>query len=263
MRQIIGLCVLLFAAGTLQAEIQGQEVTYRAGDTTLKGYLAYDDAITGQRPGILVVHEWWGHNEYSRQRARILAAMGYAALAVDMYGDGKQADHPKDAGQFAGEVNSNMAAATARFEAALELLKQNEAVNPGQISAIGYCFGGGIVLQMARRGLDLDLVTSFHGSLGTKTPAKPGAIKARVLAFTGEADPFVKPEQVNAFKAEMDAAGANYRLVSFPGVKHSFTNPAATAMGERFGLPLAYDLEADHRSWTEMQQALKELYGEQ
>lgn len=263
MRRIIGLLVLLFAAGSPQAEIQGREVTYQAGDTTLKGYLAYDDTFAGKRPGILVVHEWWGHNEYSRQRARILAAMGYAALAVDMYGEGKQADHPKDAGQFAGEVSNNMAVATDRFEAAVELLKQHEAVNPEQISAIGYCFGGGIVLQMARRGLDLDLVASFHGSLGTDTPATPGAIKARVLAFTGGADPFVKPEQVSAFRAEMDAAGANYQLISYPGIKHAFTNPAATAMGEQFGLPLVYDLEADHRSWAGMQQVLREIYGAQ
>jgi len=262
MRQIIGLFILLVAAGSPQAEIQGQEVTYRAGDTTLKGYLAYDDAISGQRPGILVVHEWWGHNEYSRQRARILAAMGYTALAVDMYGDGKQAGHPKDAGQFAGEVSNNMAAATARFEAGIALLKQHDAVNPEQLSAIGYCFGGGIVLEMARRGLDLDLVASFHGSLGTATPAAPGGVKARLLVFNGAADPFVKPEQIDAFKAEMDAAGANYRLVNYPGVKHSFTNPAATALGERFELPLVYDLEADHRSWAAMQQVLREIYGE-
>lgn len=262
MRKIIGLFVLILSTGLAEAEIRGEEVTYQAGDTALQGYLAYDDAIAGKRPGILVVHEWWGHNEYSRQRARLLAAMGYAALAVDMYGDGKQAEHPKEAGQFAGEVSNNMAAATARFEAAMDLLQRQDQVNPEQISAIGYCFGGGIVLQMARRGLDLDLVASFHGSLGTRNPATPGAIKARVLVFNGAADPFVKPEQISTFRAEMAAAGADYQLISYPGAKHAFTNPAATALGERFDLPLVYDLEADHRSWDRLQEALQELYGE-
>lgn len=260
MRGLLGLCVLLFAAGSLQAEIQGQEVTYQAGDATLKGYLAYDDAMSGQRPGILVVHEWWGHNDYARKRARLLAAMGYAALAVDMYGDGKQADHPKEAGEFAGEVSSNMEMATARFEAAMALLQQHAMVNPDRISAIGYCFGGGVVLQMARRGLDLDLVASFHGSLGTENRAGAGDIKARLLVFNGGADPFVKPEQIEAFKSEMDAANADYRFVSYPGVKHSFTNPGATAVGEQFNLPLVYDLEADHRSWLTFREALIEEY---
>jgi dienelactone hydrolase len=261
MRRIIGLSVLLLSAWSVQAEVQGQEVTYQAGDTTLKGYLAYDDAITGQRPGILVVHEWWGHNEYARKRARLLAAMGYTALAVDMYGDGKLADHPKDAGQFAGEVSNNMEAATARFEAAMALLKQHSATNPAQISAIGYCFGGGIVLEMARRGVDLDLVASFHGSLGTGAAAAPGSVKAEVLVFNGAADPFVKPEQITAFQSEMESAGVNYRFASYPGAKHSFTNPDATAVGQRFDMPLAYDLEADHLSWLAFQQALEEMYG--
>lgn len=261
MCRIIVLSVLLFAACSTQAAVQGQEVSYESGGVTMKGYLAFDDAVTGPRPGVLVVHEWWGHNEYARKRARLLAAMGYAALAVDMYGDGKLAEHPKDAGQFAGEVSSNMAAATARFEAAMMLLKQHAAVNPEQLSAIGYCFGGGIVLQMARRGLDLDLVASFHGSLGTSSPAASGGVKARMLVFNGADDPFVKPEQIDAFKAEMDNAGADYLFVNYPGAKHSFTNPDANAVGQRFELPLAYDLEADHLSWLAFRQAMVEMYG--
>jgi dienelactone hydrolase len=168
-RILIAMCFVLACATTPQTVVQSQEVTYRAGDTVLKGYLAYDDSIQGRRPGILVVHEWWGHNAYARKRARMLAELGYTALAVDMYGEGKQAAHPGDAGKFASEVKQNLPLAKERFMAAMELLKQQPTVDSTHIAAIGYCFGGGIVLEMARAGLDLDGVVSFHGSLGTTT----------------------------------------------------------------------------------------------
>ncbi|MCW8890764.1 MAG: dienelactone hydrolase family protein, partial [Sedimenticola sp.] len=228
MRRFFLLVILIMSVSTAYAEIRGSEVSYQSGDTTLKGYLAFDDAVSGQRPGILVVHEWWGHNEYARQRARLLAGLGYTALAVDMYGDGKQADHPKDAGQFAGEVRKNMEVAEGRFQAAIALLKKHSSVSPEQISAFGYCFGGGIVLEMARRGVDMDVVASFHGSLGTPAPAKSGVIKAQLLVFNGAADPFVKTEQISQFKSEMDAAGVSYQFFNYQGAKHSFTNPGAT-----------------------------------
>jgi dienelactone hydrolase len=260
MRTLITLLFLVICVTTANAEVSGTEVEYKAGDTLLKGYLAYDDAIKGARPGVLVVHEWWGHNEYGRKRARLLAAMGYTALAVDMYGDGKQASHPKDAGRFAGEVTKNMEVAEARFKAALTLLKKHSSVAQEQISALGYCFGGGIVLEMARRGMDLDLVASFHGSLGTSAPATPGKVKARLLVFNGAADPFVKPEQISGFKSEMDAAGVSYNFINYAGAKHSFTNPDATENGIKFGLPLVYDLEADHLSWSATMKALQEAY---
>jgi dienelactone hydrolase len=259
-RIFIVICFVLACATTPQTELQRQEVQYRSGDTVLKGYLAYDDSIQGRRPGILVVHEWWGHNAYARKRAQMLAELGYTALAVDMYGEGKQADHPGDAGKFAGEVKKNLPLAKARFLAAMELLQQHPTVDPTRIAAIGYCFGGGIVLEMARAGIDLDGVVSFHGSLGTANPAVPGVVKAKVLVFNGADDPFVKPEHITGFKQEMKAAGVSYRFINYPGVKHSFTNPDADSFGKRFSLPLAYDRDADMQSWQTMQEFFDELF---
>jgi len=240
----------------------GEEVDYQSGDTVLKGYVAYDDSIKGKRPGVLVVHEWWGQNEYARHRARMLAALGYTALALDMYGNGKQATHPDDAGKFAAAVRKNMPEAEARFRAAMKLLQEQKTVDAKHIAAIGYCFGGGIVLEMARRGLDLDGVVSFHGSLGTANPAEKGMVKARMLVLNGADDPFTKPEQIAAFKNEMDNAGVDYRFINYPGAKHSFTNPGATELGKKFGLPLAYNEEADKKSWAEMQGFLKDVFSE-
>lgn len=242
-------------------DIRTEEVTYQAGGTTLKGYIAWDAARTEPRPGILVVHEWWGHNEYVRRRARMLAEEGYTALALDMYGDGKQAAHPEDAQKFMMETISNAEVAGARFGAALDLLQKHASTDPEKTAAIGYCFGGAVVLHMARLGKDLDGVASFHGNLGTETPAKPGAIKADILVLHGGDDPFVPKEQVEAFKKEMEAAGANYVFIEYPGAMHAFTNPGATAMGKKFKLPLAYDAKADEQSWAELQRFLKALFG--
>jgi dienelactone hydrolase len=251
---------LLCFSGLAAAAVVSKPVTYHAGGMTFKGYLAYDDAISGKRPGVLVVHEWWGLNDYARKRAEMLAAQGYTALAVDMYGGGRQASHPEDAARFSGEVKKNMGAATLRFIAADNFLKSQPTVNPNQISAIGYCFGGGIVLEMARRGVDLDLVASFHGSLGTDLPAEPGDIKTRVLVYNGADDPFVKPEQIQAFKDEMNQAGVDYSFTSYPGAKHSFTNPGADKFGKEFNLPLAYNKQADEKSWNSLLQELKQIY---
>ncbi len=242
-------------------EIRGEEVTYQVGGVQLNGYLAYDAGRQGRRPGVLVVHEWWGHNDYARQRARMLAEMGYTALAVDMYGGGKFAEHPDDANRFMTEVTSQMGVAVARFRAARRILEQHPTVNPALTAAIGYCFGGGIVLHMARIGEDLAGVASFHGSLETQSPARPGAVTARVLVLHGADDPFVPAEQVAAFESEMEAAGARWRLVAYEGAIHSFTNPGATAIGEKFGLPLAYQREADERSWAELERFLAEIFG--
>jgi dienelactone hydrolase len=226
----------------------------------MKGYLAYDDAIEGKRPGILVVHEWWGLNDYARKRADMLAKLGYTALAVDMYGNGKTAKHPENAAQFSAEVKKNMDEARARFKAAMKVLKKEGTVNPDKIAAIGYCFGGGIVLDMARAGLDLAGVVSFHGELTTDDPAKKGEVKARVLVFNGEDDPFVKAEDIEAFKKEMQNAGVDYRFVNYPGAKHSFTNPGADKYGKEFGLPLAYNENADKKSWQAMQEFFHEIF---
>lgn len=257
----IGLMVSVLAlALNAGAAVVGEPVEYSAGETVMKGYLAYDDGVEGKRPGILVVHEWWGHNDYVRTRARQLAAMGYTALAVDMYGDGRQAGHPEDAGKFAGEVRKNMEQATARFLAARDLLAAHPTVASEDISAIGYCFGGGIVLEMARRGVDLDLVGSFHGSLPTEHPARPGEVKAEVLVFNGADDPFVKKEQIKAFVAEMEAAGVTYSFVNYEGAMHAFTNPGADEFGKKFNLPLAYNAKADEASWAAFSEALEAAY---
>jgi dienelactone hydrolase len=223
----------------------------------LKGYLAYDSASDAKRPGVLVVHEWWGHNDYARERARMLAGLGYLALAVDMYGDGKTADHPKDAKAFATGVG---ASAQPRFEAAMAVLEAHPLFESGEIAALGYCFGGSQVLNMARKGLPLKGVVSYHGSLATKQPAAAGKFMAKVAVFTGEADPMIPSEQVAAFRSEMDNAGVDYSVVSYPGVKHSFTNPEADSFAARFDMPLAYDADADKDSWAKTETFLAELF---
>lgn len=260
--------VLLLAACASTADsgaagsIVGEEVAYEADGVRMNGYLAYASGLEGRRPGVLVVHEWWGHNDYARERARMLAEMGYTAFAVDMYGDGKQARHPQDAQAFMMEVVSDMPGAVARFRAARRLLEEHETTDPERTAAIGYCFGGGVVLHMARTGLDLDGVASFHGSLATESPAERGEVAARVLVLTGGSDPLIPTEQVEAFEGEMEAADVDYRLVVYPDAVHAFTNPGATALGEEFGLPLAYDAEADRASWAELEGFLETLFGE-
>jgi dienelactone hydrolase len=241
----------MFATAAAHAAVQGKEVSYNANGTTLKGYIAYDDAVKGKRPGVLVIHEWWGHNEYARKRARMLAEHGYTALAVDMYGDGKQAHHPDDAQKFSSEVSKNAVLAKARFDAAYSLISNESTVDANNIGAIGYCFGGTVALNMARIGEPLKVVVSFHGGLGTDTPAEAGKVKARIASFTGEDDPFIPATQVAAFRQEMDKAGVSYKVVTYPGAKHAFTNPEADKFGQKFKLPLAYNAEADKASWTE------------
>ena len=262
LRMAMVLLLMWFSSGAALAAVKGEEVQYKAGNTVLKGYLAWDDAVKGRRPGVLVVHEWWGHNEYARERARMLAGLGYTALALDMYGDGHQAHHPDEAGMFSGEVRKNLALAKQRFDAARRELKKHPTVDARNIAAIGYCFGGAIVLEMARQGENLKGVASFHGSLNTDQPAKAGKLKARVLVMTGEADPFVPAEQVEAFKKEMDAAKANYRVIAYPGAKHSFTSKEADKLGQQFNMPMAYNAEADQKSWAEMQTFFKEIFAQ-
>jgi len=261
MKRLLFVLLLLLSWNTQAlGAIIGEPVMYKAGDFAMQGYLAYDDSIAGTRPGILVVHEWWGQNEYARERARMLAGLGYTALAVDMYGDGKQADHPADAGKFAAEVRQNMEAATQHFNTAMQLLQKHPTVDPEHIAAIGYCFGGGVVLEMARQGLDLDAVVSFHGSLATSNPASPGIIKARILVCHGDDDKMVTPEQIEAFLKEMKTVGVDYTFISYPEAKHSFTNPGADIYAEKFNIPVGYNAEADKKSWQDMQDFLKESF---
>lgn len=237
-----------------------KEVSYTADGTTLKGFLAYDENQKGSRPGIIVVHEWWGHNQYARKRAVMLAELGYTALAIDMYGDGKLADHPDNAGKFAMEVMQNMGTAKARFDAGVNFLKEQSQTDSNQIAAIGYCFGGGVVLRMAVAGDNLNGVVSFHGSLPTDSVDNSKEVKAKLLVCNGADDGFVPKEQIEAFKKAMDEAGINYKFINYPGAIHSFTNPIADSLGKKFNLPLAYNEQADEESWEEMQKFFKEIF---
>ena len=245
---------------TTAPRIVGEQVDYQLDTLAMKGYLAYDANREGSRPGIIVVHEWWGHNEYSRKRADMLAELGYTALAVDMYGGGRNTSHPENAQKFMMEVLSNLDGGVARFEKALEVLKAHETTDVNQIAAIGYCFGGAVVLHMARIGMDLDGVVSFHGDLTAHTEVNAGDIKSKILVCHGAADPFVPNELADAFKAEMDASGADYTFIAYDSAKHSFTNPGSTAIGEKFELPLVYNQAADEQSWQAMQDFFNKIF---
>ncbi len=243
----------------LPVKVKGTEVTYATDSTNLKGYIAFDENSKEKRPGILIVHEWWGHNDYVRQRADMLAELGYTAIAVDMYGDGKQANHPEDAGKFAMSVFSNLPEAKNRFNAAMDLLKKHESVDGTKIAAIGYCFGGSVALTMANTGADLDAVAAFHS--GVALPVGPSSdLKARVLVCNGAADTFISPESVTAFKKAMDSIGAKYEYFNYPNVKHSFTSKEAEINGKKFNLPLEYNAEADQKSWASLQAMLGEVF---
>ncbi len=253
--------VLMFAAVVSAApKIKGEPVDYKAGGVTMKGYLAYDENIKGKRPGVLVVHEWWGQNEYARKRARMLAELGYTALAVDMYGEGKQATHPDDAAKFSSETMKNFDTAKARFEAAMAFLKKQRTVDAERIAAVGYCFGGGVVLNMARQGEDLKAAASFHGSLAAVKRATAGKVKAKIRVYNGEDDKFTPQQAIDAFMQEMRDAKVDFQFINYPGAVHSFTNPDADELGKKFGLPMAYNAEADKRSWADMTNFFAEVF---
>jgi dienelactone hydrolase len=234
---------------TTHAKIITEEINYSIDKTTFKAYLAYDDS-KGKRPGVLIVHEWWGHNNYARNRAEMLAKEGYTALALDMYGSGKLATHPDNANTFMMEVFNNMPAAEQRFDKAFDLLNSHKATQKDHIAAIGYCFGGAIVLHMARIGKPLAAVASFHGSLGSNLPAdtKPN-VKGVISVFTGANDGMIPATQVSAFTQEMFEANVNFSVQVYPNTMHSFTNPNADKIGKTFDMPLAYNAEADKDSW--------------
>ncbi|HTY35486.1 MAG TPA: dienelactone hydrolase family protein [Bacteroidota bacterium] len=254
------LTLALLLPVSMLAKVVGKTVEYKAGNVTLKGYLAYDSALKGKRPGVLVIHEWWGLNDYPKKRAEMLAKLGYVAFAADMYGDGKVVDNPGDAQKAAGESMKDLDLYKSKFVAALELLKQDERVDPARIAAIGYCYGGGVVLNMARAGVDLQGVVSFHGSLGGTSPAEKGKVKAKVLVCAGAADKFISPKDIDAFKAEMKNAGVDLKYVAYDGALHAFSNPDATALGKKFSIPIAYNEKADKGSWSEMQKFFKQIF---
>ena len=245
------LCTVTMAASA-HAAIREEPVTYQDGSTTMKGFVVYDDAIAGKRPGIVMVPEWWGITSHIRSEAQKFAQQGYTAFVADMYGDAKTADNPKDAGALATSVMTDPKVMEARFNAARTQLAGHASVDPDRIGAVGYCFGGAIVLNMARTGADLDAVAGFHATLGLNTPAPaPGTVKAKILVLNGADDPFVKREEYEALKKDFDAAKAEYRVIEYPGATHAFTNPEATAIGQKFNLPLRYDAQADREAKAE------------
>lgn len=249
---LLGACSSAPDAPPERFEVATNEVTYDAGGVDLKGFIARPAGPVEKRPGVLVVHEWWGHNDYARGRARQLAEKGYVALAVDMYGDGKVASHPNDASAFMAEVTGNRAVMESRFHAGLALLQSQNDVDAERLGAVGYCMGGAICLNMARLGADLDAVVSVHGLLDSDITAQPGDVKGEVLVLSGEDDPMAAEESVERFNAEMTGLGAKFEVTTYPGVVHAFSNPEATKFGEEFGLPLRYDAAADADSWARM-----------
>src|ERR1043165_270349 len=252
MKHWLNGALLALSLSTAQAAVKEKAVTYKDGETTMKGFVVYDDAKKGKRPGIILVHEWWGITKHMHNEARRFAQNGYTVLIADMYGDAKTADNPKDAGALAGSVMKNPKAMESRFNAARAELAKQPTVDGARIGASGYCFGGAVVSNMARAGADLGAVAGFHASLGLSTPAPaPGTVKAKVLVLNGADDPFVKPEQYAALKKDMQAANADYRVVEYPGAVHAFTNPEATALGKKFNLPLRYDAKANKEAKAE------------
>lgn len=237
------------------AEVRAQVVEYKHGDAALEGYLAYDDASKEKRPGILVVHEWWGINDYVKERVRQLAQMGYVAFAADMYGKGVRAANPADAGRLAGNYLKDRKLLRARVSAGLDLLKKQQIADVQRIAAIGYCFGGTTVLELARSGADIAGVVSFHGGLDTPDPNDAKKIRAKVLVLHGADDPYVPASQVLAFVDEMRKAGVDWQLVMYGGAVHTFTNRDA---GTDPSTGAAYNEKADRRSW----EAMKDFFGE-
>ncbi len=231
-------------------DIHEENVSYSAGSTNMNGFVVYEDNKE-KRPGVLLVHEWWGLNDYVKRRARQLAAMGYIAMAVDMFGDGKTAANPDEAGKLAGPFYQDPSLTKTRLDAALAKLKSYDLLDTSRVAAIGYCFGGFVVLNASRLGADLEGVVSFHGNVAG-VPVRKDLLQAKTLVCHGEADQFIPPTELAAFKKSMDSVGAVYTLKTYPGATHAFTNPDATAVGKQFNIPIAYNAAADSASWNDM-----------
>ena len=235
-------------------------IEYAVGDASHQGYLAYDDEITATRPGVVIVHEWWGLNDYIVRRAHMLAELGYVALAIDMYGGGQVAADPAQAGELMNGVLNDMEAGTAALNAGYDLLLDQAVVDRERSAAIGYCFGGAMVLHMARLGMPLSAVASFHGALGSFHTADPGSIRAKILVCHGAADSMVSMDELESFKQEMDAAQADYEVLLLDGAKHGFSNPQADVNAEKYGIDLGYQQQADEQSWAAMQALFNKVF---
>lgn len=253
---LISLIALSFVSVSW-AEVRTQEINYQDGDQQLKGYMAWDDAIKGKRPGVIVVHEWWGLNDYAKKRARQLAELGYVAFAADMYGPGKVTMHAKDAQGWMTQITQNQQAWQNRALLGLDQLKANPDVDKSKLGAIGYCFGGATVMQLAYAGADLDAVVSFHGSLPPATPEQAAAVKAHVLIAHGDIDPFVPAERIVQFKKALSDANVDWEMDIYANTKHGFTNPDAGSFGME---QLAYNKKADERSWKRMKAFFADIF---
>ena len=242
------------------ADIHTEEITYSGNGIEMKGYIAWDSNGGGPRPGVLVVHEWWGCNDYAQRRARMLAEAGYTGMAVDLYGDGRTATNPDEAGELMNARIDDMEGTRARFMAALDTLKAHPSVDGNRTGAIGYCFGGGVVTHMARMGTPLNITGSFHGAVGLAAMDGPDQIDCRIMVYNGEADVLIGDDQISGFQAEMAKTGAHYDFIQLPGALHGFSNPMATTNGEKYGLPLAYNELADQSSWAHLLLTLEDVF---
>ena len=257
MRKLFLLLILLCYAVTAEAAVKTKFVEYKQGDTILEGYLAWDDATGARQPGVLIVHEWTGINDHMKQRAEMLAKLGYVAFAADIYGKGIRPSAQPEAAKTAGIYKNDRPLMRARVKAGLDELRKQKQVDPLRIAAIGYCFGGTTVLELARDGADVKGVISFHGGLNTPTPQDARNIKGKVLALHGADDPFVKAEEVAAFQEEMRSAKVDWQFVSYGIAVHSFTNKAA---GNDNSKGAAYNEKADKRSWEAMKAFFAEIF---
>lgn len=244
---------------TKHVRLKEETITYTVDSLTLNSYLVYNEQTNGKRPAILVVHEWWGLNDYAKHRARMLAELGHTAMAVDMYGNGRMGNDPATAQALAMPYYNQPEMAKKIFDAAVEQVKKSPTVDTSKIAGIGYCFGGGILLNLARMGEPLKGIVSFHGSL-VGTPANKDLTQAEILICHGGADPFVPKEEVETFKKQMDSIGKAFTFRSYPGALHAFTNPDATGLGKKFNLPIAYDAAADSASWQEMKDFFSRIF---
>jgi len=251
--------VILLTVGVVRAEVRTRTVTYTYGGVTFQGHLAWNDAVQGKRPGVLVVHEFWGLNDYARKRAEQLARLGYVAFAADMYGGAKHTEHPQDAARMAGEVRKNTAVWQGRARAALKVLADDEHVDPTKLAAIGYCFGGSTALELAYSGADLKAVATFHAALPIPTEEQARAIKGQVLINHGAADAFIPEETCQKFRAVLGAAKVPYEFIYYGGAVHSFTVPGSENVGNK---NMAYNARADRRSWQSMLDLFKDAFGE-
>jgi len=240
---------MVLIGSAVQAELYRKVVSYQDDGVKLQGYLAYNDFFKGKRPAVLVVHEWWGLNHYARSRVEQLAAMGYVAFALDMYGEGKATTHPSQAGEWSKQIRSNVKKWQQRAIAGLEVLRKHPKVDTARIAAIGYCFGGATVQQLAYSGADVKGVVSFHGSLLPPVGVRTENVKASILICHGAADPFVKEGQIEEYASAMEKSGLDWQLIMYGGARHSFTNPGADKMGMD---ALKYSKSADQRSWADM-----------